>query len=183
MKFPARGVVWLLPLLLTGCFHKTHPAQVPSLAPPIVNIPPPRPTPVPVPAQLSPQVLTTPEQAPRPVAKVEPKPAPRTPAKRIRRRPGNSQQAASNEISAVSAIGELSLGDPSSRRQPTMDLIASVERGLDGIHRKLGAPEQKTAAQIREFLKQAREALASGDVYGAHTLALKAKVLLGELSR
>jgi hypothetical protein len=42
--------------------------------------------------------------------------------------------------------------------------------------------EQKTAAHIREFLKQAREALASGDVDGARTLAAKAKVLLGELA-
>jgi ribosomal protein S20 len=42
--------------------------------------------------------------------------------------------------------------------------------------------EQKTAAHVRDFLKQAREALASGDVDGAHTLAAKAKVLLSELA-
>ena len=42
--------------------------------------------------------------------------------------------------------------------------------------------ETKTAAQIREFLKQAREALATGDTDGAHTLANKAKVLLSELN-
>ena len=40
-----------------------------------------------------------------------------------------------------------------------------------------------TAAQIREYLKQARVALGSGDVDGASTLAAKAKVLLGELNR
>ena len=37
--------------------------------------------------------------------------------------------------------------------------------------------------QIKEFLKQARTALASGDVDGANTLAKKAKALLGELSQ
>ena len=47
----------------------------------------------------------------------------------------------------------------------------------------LSEPEQKTAVQIREYLKQAREALASGDVDGAHTLAAKAKVLLAELTK
>jgi hypothetical protein len=54
---------------------------------------------------------------------------------------------------------------------------------LDNIGRKLNGQEEKTAGQIREFLKQARAALGSGDVDGAHTLAAKAKVLLGELSR
>jgi len=56
-------------------------------------------------------------------------------------------------------------------------LIATTERGLNGITRSLNEQEQKTAAQIREFLKQAREALATNDVDGAHTLAVKAKVL------
>jgi hypothetical protein len=88
-----------------------------------------------------------------------------------------------SEDTGVSAMGQLSLGDPTDRQQPTADLIWATERGLDGIHRGLSEPEQKTAAQIREFLKQARDALASGDVDGAHTLALKASVLLGELSR
>ncbi len=47
----------------------------------------------------------------------------------------------------------------------------------------LSDPEQKTADHIREFLKQARAALASGDVEGAHTLAAKAQVLLAELTK
>ena len=35
---------------------------------------------------------------------------------------------------------------------------------------------------MREFLKQAKEALITGDEDGANTLAAKAKVLLSELS-
>jgi ribosomal protein S20 len=83
----------------------------------------------------------------------------------------------------VSAIGQLSSGDASDLRQQTINSITATERGLIGINRNLDNQEQKTAAQIREFLKQARSALNSGDVDGAHTLAVKAKVLLGELSR
>jgi hypothetical protein len=82
----------------------------------------------------------------------------------------------------VSAIGQLSSGDHSDLSRETADAIAATERGLNGIGRALNDQEQKTAAQIREFLKQARQALTSGDVDGAHTLAAKAKVLLGELS-
>jgi hypothetical protein len=83
----------------------------------------------------------------------------------------------------VSAIGQLSSGDASDLRQQTVNSIVAIERGLNGITRGLSNQEQKTVAQIREFLKQAKAALNSGDVYGAHTLAAKAKVLLGELSR
>ena len=65
----------------------------------------------------------------------------------------------------------------------TNKIIADIERRLNGINRGLGDSEQKTADHIREFLKQARAALASGDVEGAHTLAAKAQVLLEELTK
>jgi hypothetical protein len=94
----------------------------------------------------------------------------------------NTQQAAS-ESPGVSAIGQLSSGDTSNLRQQTLDSIAAIERSLNGIGSSLSDQEQKTAAQIREYLKQARNALASGDVDGAHTLVAKANVLLSELSR
>ena len=81
------------------------------------------------------------------------------------------------------ALGELSSGDPANFRQQTEDSIAGVERGLSSINRPLDDSEEKTADHIREFIKQARTALASGDIDGAHTLTEKAKVLLAELSK
>ena len=92
-------------------------------------------------------------------------------------------QVASSGAAGVSAIGQLSSGDSSDLRDRTANSIALTDHDLKGISRTLNSQEQKTAAQIREFLRQARVALASGDVDGAHTLALKAKVLLGELTR
>ncbi len=83
----------------------------------------------------------------------------------------------------MSAIGQLSSGEPSDLREQTENSLAATEHGLNSINRSLSGPEKKTAAQIREFLKQARVALASGDVDGASTLAEKAKVLLGELNQ
>jgi hypothetical protein len=82
----------------------------------------------------------------------------------------------------VSAIGQLSSGDPLVLRKETEDSIAAIEHGLNTITRALSDQEKKTAGQIREYLKQARSAFSSGDVDGAHTLAAKAKVLLNELS-
>jgi RNA polymerase-interacting CarD/CdnL/TRCF family regulator len=83
----------------------------------------------------------------------------------------------------VSAAGTLSAGGSADSRSQAEDLIVSTEKGVNSITRTLNDSETKTAAQIHEFLKQAREALASGDVDGANTLAKKAKVLLNELNQ
>jgi hypothetical protein len=170
----------MLPLLLTGCFHKTAKTQVEPLAPPIVDVPPPKPEPSPT--DLPPPVITVPNQNPPSDANTQPPAAPKPPVKH-RKPPASSTQQASNGSPGVSAIGQLSSGDGTDLRQQTVSSIAATQRGLSGIAHNLSDQEQKTAAQIREFLKQARAALASGDVDGAHTLAAKAKVLLGELIR
>jgi hypothetical protein len=83
----------------------------------------------------------------------------------------------------VSAIGQLSSGEPSDLRLQTQNSITATEHGLSGITRELNDQEKKTADHIREFIKQAKAALNSGDVDGAATLAAKAKVLLEELSK
>ena len=181
MKLPAWSAAWLLPLLLTGCFHKNNRAQVEPLAPPIEDAPLPKPVPSPI--ELPPPVITVPTQAPAPDTNPQPAQEPPKPPVKHRKPPANSTQQASIESPGVSAIGQLSSGDPSDLRQQTVNSLAATERGLSGITRQLSDQEQKTAAQIREFLKQARAALASGDVDGAHTLAAKARVLLGELSQ
>jgi hypothetical protein len=187
MKLPARNVAWLLPvafvlpLFLTGCFlHKSGKAPVQPTAPPIqsASVPPPTPLPPPeVTIPTRPAVAGTklPAQTPRPPVKRK-KPTANTP-------PASETQQASIPSSGVSAIGQLSSGDPAGFRRQTEDSIASTERGLKAITRPLNDQEQKTAAHIHEFLKQASAALASGDIDGANTLAAKAKVLLSELQR
>lgn len=60
-------------------------------------------------------------------------------------------------------------------------MIGNTEKGLNAITRPLSDSEKKTDAQIREFLKLARDAMNSGDVDGAQKLVDKAKVLLEEL--
>jgi hypothetical protein len=176
MKLPARIVAWVLPLLLTGCFwHKAPKAATPPLAPKIgdSSVPPPaQETPPEVSIPTNPPVNATnlPEQTPKPPSKHK-KPSANSDA--------DTQQAAAPP--EVSAIGQLSSGDPTALRRQTEASIASIERGLNGINRNLNDQEQKTAEHIREFIKEAKAALASGDVDGASTLAAKAKVLLAEL--
>ncbi len=177
MKLTARSAAWLLPLLLTACFHKTSKQPVQPIAPPIEA--PAKPTTTS--AELPPSALTIPIPPPPPDDAQAIRPA-KPPVKRKKPAPKPAQQA-SNENTGVSAIGQLSSGDAPDLRRQTVESIAATERGLNGIGRKLNDQEQKTAAQIKEFLKQARQALAASDVDGASTLAAKAKVLLGELAR
>jgi hypothetical protein len=188
MTASAKSVLLLLPLLAAGCIHKTEQAQTQPLAPPIVDTPPPSPTPTQ--ANLPPPVVTVP-QTQQPQQQPEPTPAPPPETKPAKHHPRHTrpetkpaeQSATTGSGSGVSAIGQLTPGESGDLRYQTEQSISATDQGLRRITRSLSDQEQKTAAQIREFLKQARTALSSGDVDGAHTLAMKARVLLGELNK
>ena len=169
--------MWLLPLLLTGCFHKTQVAKNQPLAPPIEDTPPPKPEPAPT--NLAPPEVTIPVQQEETQVTPPAEPVKKPPK---HKKPANTPtQVASNGMPAVSAIGQLSTPDAPNIRQQTDASIESTEKALNGINRTLSDQEQKTAAQIREWLKQARQALTAGNIDGARGLADKAKVLLEEL--
>jgi hypothetical protein len=177
MKLSAKSAAWLLPLVLTGCIHKTQVAQNQPLAPPIEDTPPPKPDTAP--ANLPPPEVTIPTQ-PTP-EQTTPPPEPAKKAAKHKKPASTNTQVASNEIPAVSAIGNLSTSEAPNMRQQTDASIESTEKTLKGITRSLNDEELKKATQIREFLKQAREAITAGDIDAAHNLADKAKVLLDEL--
>jgi len=176
MKFPAKIVAWVLPLFLTGCwFHRNQKTPPPPVAPPIQTT-----STVPLPTQDPPPEVTIPNKPqvtetklPYQTAKPSPKhkKLPAAP-------PAPEPQQAAITPPAVNAIGQLSSGDPAGTRYQTEIALNEIERGLNGLNRQLSEQEQTTAAHIREDLKLARDALKSGDVDGASTLAAKAKVLL-----
>jgi len=185
MKPSVRHVRWLLPFLLAGClgpFHKKQPAQDRTLA---ARVQPSQTIPL-VAIELPPEdsviaayAIYNFREGDQPI---------RPPARRRRLPNENPEDVVSAPDSpppnpAVSAIGQLSSGDSANLRQQTENAIADIERRLNSLKRTLSDPEEKTAGHIREFLKEARAALASGDVEGAHTLAAKAQVLLAELTR
>jgi hypothetical protein len=174
MRFPVKCVVFMLPLLMAACDHKQQKAQLPPLAPPDVIIPPPANAPPP-PNETIPTKPT--QEAPTP-----PQPASKPVVKKKKPKPADTTDQAANANPEVSAIGNLSSGDPAEFRRQTEDAIASVEQGLKNINRTLDEGEQKTADHIREYIKEAKAAEASGDVDGAHNLAAKARVLLNELT-
>lgn len=184
MKAGLRSVAWLLPLILTGCFHKQPQVINQPLAPPIEDTPNQAPVPSPAPGDLPPPVISTPADNTTKTDTTKPAEGePKPPVHHKKPAPKPVQQASNGETPSVSAIGQLSSGDGSDLRSQTDASIQSTDRALKQITRPLSDTEKKTAAQITEFLKQARSALGSGDVDGAHTLALKAKVLLDQLTK
>ena len=185
MKLRTARVALALVLALTACHNKDQVQSQPPLAPPIEDTPPPAPNKAP--ANLPPPVMTVPrpEQPDTQAQEKHPAPPPPKP-KRHKHKPAeqeNNQVAQNNAPPQVNAEGSFTPVEPADLRKQTSDSIAATEKGLTAITRKLSEQEQKTKDQILEFLKQAKTALASGDVDGAKTLALKAKVLLGELNQ
>jgi hypothetical protein len=194
MKAYFSSVVLVLPLLLTSCVHKTNQAQNQApLAPPIEDQPLPKPDNAP--ANLPPPVISLPDKnQAQPAQTTTPPPAPQQPPKKKKTKSTNppaqtpTPGAQTTDQAAVTppevpATGSFSTGDPANQKDETQNLINETQRGLDNINRKLNDQETKTSGQIREFLKQAKAALSSNDVTGAHNLAVKAKVLLGELAQ
>jgi hypothetical protein len=167
-----------MPLVLSGCFLHKQPK-----APPLVMAPDLGESKLPPPSQLPPPETTIPTKPPVNVTDL-PEQTPKPPVHHKKPAASDTDSDAPQVAAAppeVSAIGQISLGDSADLRRQTQNSIATTERSLNNLGRNLNDQDQKTAAHIREFLKQAKAALASGDVDGASTLAAKAKVLLAEL--
>jgi hypothetical protein len=100
--------------------------------------------------------------------------------------PAPAAASAGQEPPESTPIGQLSAAPNATdvpNRQNIQQEISSTESGLNGIHRSLSGDEQQTASEIRTFLSKAKNALQSGDLDGAHTLTVKARVLLAELNK
>ena len=202
------ALLLLLALGTTGCSHKAASPPQQAQAPPLQTgkgtLPPPDRTqqqekseaplasPLPPPSA---QSVPLPPPTPKKVRK-KPKPAPSKSTDTTQTAgaapPANgaTAQATPQVVSAAggagSPIGQLTTGDSAlgeRTKHETTDLIGGTQQGLNGIKRSLSTDEQVTASQIRTFLKQAQQALDTGDTDGAHTLATKAKLLLDELTK
>jgi outer membrane biosynthesis protein TonB len=180
MKGPVQSAAWMLPLLLlTGCIHRDQQARIQPLAPPLVEAPPPSQPQITTPPEPPAIAETAPEPEPAPPPAPEPKP-------RVHHRkpaPKDTTPPAEVADNTVPAIGQLSSGDPPNLRWQTQNSIDHIERQLAELKGNMSAQDQHTVAHIKEFLTQAKKALATGDVDGANTLTQKAQVLLAEVVR
>jgi hypothetical protein len=119
------------------------------------------------------------------------------PHRERRRRPSGQSAAASSAATTppdtatpaapaeIDPIGSLSLGGEASPRaqQEAADMIASIQNRLSNLSASKVRQERSQVSRIRNFRRQAQDALNSGDVEGAKTLATKARLLLDDLEK
>jgi len=78
---------------------------------------------------------------------------------------------------------QLAGGDQASqKRNDATQMLGSTEKNLEKISGIQLNPEQRdTVSQIKQFVKQSKDALAAGDLERGHTLAWKAQLLSEDL--
>jgi len=184
------GAAALLCVALAGCRHQPQVPPLPAQTqiPSIYLLPPP-PQPK-LPVMEGPLPITVADATPMVKPRVKPKkhvkktPPPSTTAAK----PGDEVPApaavptAPSESAASAELGALSPGGASSpRQQQVAGHISAVERRLDQLPAAATDEQKKQVSQVRQFLKQAADALKTGDAEGAENLTTKAGLLLDDV--
>ena len=171
-----------LTVVLAGCRHKPQLAPLPPVMAPVAleNIPEPDDLPmVDTPQIKLPAVPVASNAKPRRERK---KPAPKvTPAPE----PVQVANATPPPTPEETAIGALTAGGEANpqAKQDAADLIASSEKRLNALSAQKAEEEKAQVSKVKNFLKDAQDALKTGDAEGAKTLATKAKLLLDDLEK
>jgi ribosomal protein S20 len=110
------------------------------------------------------------------------KPAPKAP---VVPEPVQIASVAPPQSPEDTAIGALTAGGEANpqTKQEAADLIASSEKRLNTLPAQKAEDEKAQVNKVKNFLKDAQEALKTGDAEGAKTLATKAKLLLDDLEK
>jgi ribosomal protein S20 len=171
-----------LTLGLGGCRHKTQLAPLPPVMSPValeqipepdnlpmVEVPQIKLGPVPVASNAKPK-----RERKKPLPKVMPVPE-----------PAQVASAPPPPTPEETAIGALTAGGEANpqTKQEAADLIASSEKRVNALPAQKSEEEKSQVSKVKNFLKDAEDALKSGDAEGAKTLATKAKLLLDDLEK
>lgn len=162
----------------SGCRHRVRVRPLPPVLVPValVDVPPPKNPPMLTPPQvkmpsvpMASKMARLPREHRRPPIKVE----------------DTVQSPAPTPAAEAAAIGSLTAGGASSpqTRQDAANLIGSNERRLAALPAQKAEAQRGEVSTVRNFEKQAQDALNSGDAEGAMTLATKAKLLLDDLEK
>ena len=165
---------------LSGCRHKPQVAPLPPVMSPVAleDIPEPENLPMVEAPQikLPPVPVATNAKPKRERKKPAPKPVTPEPVQIASAAPPPPEETA---IGALTAGGEAS----PQTKQEAADLITSSEKRLNALSAQKAEEEKAQVSKVKNFLKDAQEALKSGDAEGAKTLATKAKLLLDDLEK
>ena len=169
---------------LAGCRHKPQLAPLPPVMAPVALEEIPEPDNLPMvetpPVKLPPVPVSTEAGKPKrkkkmPKVVAPPEPAPET----------QVASAATGAPSPDVAVGALTAGGETNpqTKQEAEDLIASIDKRLNALPAQKVEEQKAQVSKVRNFWKDAQDALKSGDAEGAKTLATKAKLLLDDLEK
>jgi ribosomal protein S20 len=172
-----------LTLGLSGCRHKTQLAPLPPVLTPVALIE--------IPPMADPPMIEVPQvrlpPIPIAVAAAKPKREHRRTAPKVATAPTTApaQVASAEPPPDVAAIGALTAGEDANpqTKQEASDLITSTEKRLNGLSAQMVEDEKAQISKVKNFLRDAQDALKSGDAEGAKTLATKAKLLLDDMEK
>jgi hypothetical protein len=134
----------------------------------------------------------TPPSSPQTQPASPPKKSPAPPTATHKKKHKTAAQAPQNVVvkngstsdPSIQFSTSLSPEQASREKQDTAGLLAKADANLQGLSgHQLNAGQQDTSAQVRSYIQQAKAAEDSGDLQGAHNLALKALLLSNELAR
>jgi hypothetical protein len=168
---------------LGGCRHKAQVARLPVVLSPVAleDIPAPDNLPMVETPQIGlppvPVVANAKPKRERKKPPVKATPAPESPTQLASATPVQSPEETA--IGALTAGGE---ANPQAK-QEAEDLITSSEKRLNALTPQKAEDEKPQVNKVKNFLKDAQDALKSGDAEGAKTLATKAKLLLDDLEK
>ena len=167
---------------LGGCRHKAQVVTLPAVLTPVALEEIPEPENLPMVAVQESNLPPVPAVASAEKPKRErKKPVPKTPVSE----PVQVATAAPPPSPEDTAIGALTAGGEANpqTKQEAADLITSSEKRLNAIPAQKAEDEKAQVSKVKNFLKDAQEALKTGDAEGAKTLATKAKLLLDDLEK
>ncbi|MBB5316323.1 hypothetical protein [Tunturibacter empetritectus] len=169
---------------MAGCRHKPQLAPLPPVMAPVALEDIPEPDDLPMveepPVKLPVVPVSTEagkpkkrKKTPKVVAPVEPPPA------------ETQVASAAAAPSPDAAVGALTAGGETNpqTKQEAEDLIASIDKRLNALPAQKVEEQKAQVSKVRNFWKDAQDALKSGDAEGAKTLATKAKLLLDDLEK
>jgi ribosomal protein S20 len=170
---------------LAGCRHKLQLAPLPPVMAPVALDDIPEPDSLPMvevpPEKLPPVPVST--EAGKPKRKQKKPPKVVAPAESVAEtQVANAAAAAPTPDAAVGALTAGGETNPQTK-QEAEDLIASIDKRLNALSAQKVEEEKTQVSKVRNFWKDAQEALKSGDAEGAKTLATKAKLLLDDLEK
>lgn len=181
-KLTATSLCLALSVSLTGCFHKR--VRLAPLPPTITVV-----DTEPVSDSIA-QIMVEPPDEPLPdlpiaAAAAKPHRERRHIAPKTTTPAAPNQLAVDEEPADVAAIGDLTTGSDATpqRHQQALDLIATNDKRINALRPDILRNQRSQISKIKNFQKQARQALDSGDSEGAMTLATKAKLLLDDLDK